>query len=226
LYLIATDGGFLAAPVGVDELLLAPGERAEVMVQLTRAGSFRLVNLPYNRGSGMMGSSGMMGGMNGGRIRGDTQSQTLLTIVAPAAPKTVPLPSRLARVDPIDPHLASVTRQLVLGGGMMGMQFFINGRSFDENRVDFSGRLGDVEIWDIRNRSSMDHPFHLHTYPFQVLSRNDVAEPFVAWKDVVNVRPGESVRLAVPLRDFTGKTVFHCHIVEHEDQGMMGVLEV
>jgi FtsP/CotA-like multicopper oxidase with cupredoxin domain len=227
LYLIATDGGFLAAPVGVDELLLAPGERAEVMVQLTRAGSFRLVNLPYDRGGGhMMGSTGMMGGMTGGPVGGNRQTQTLLTIAAPADPKTVPLPSRLARLDPIDAPLASISRLLVLGGGMMGMQFFINGRSFDENRVDFHGRSGDVEIWEIRNRSTMDHPFHLHTYPFQVLSRNDVAEPFVAWKDVVNVRPGQSVRIAVPLRDFTGKTIFHCHIVEHEDQGMMGVLEV
>lgn len=227
MYLIATDGGFLEAPVGIDELLLAPGERAEVMVQLTREGSFRVLNLPYNRSGGhMMGNSGMMGGMHGGGIRGDTQTQTLLTIVAPPAPKTVSLPSRLARIDSIDSNLASVTRQLVLGGGMMGMQFFINGRSFDENRVDVSGRLGNIEVWDIRNRSAMDHPFHLHTYPFQVLSRNGVAEPFVAWKDVVNVRPGESVRIAVPLRDFTGKTVFHCHIVEHEDQGMMGVLEV
>ena len=72
----------------------------------------------------------------------------------------------------------------------------------------------------------MDHPFHLPTYPFQVLSRNGFPEAVVVWKDVANVRPGETVRIAVPLRDFTGRTVYHCHIVEHEDRGMMGTLEV
>ena len=106
------------------------------------------------------------------------------------------------------------------------MRFTINGRTFDANRTDIQGRLGNLEIWEIENRGRMDHPFHLHTYPFKVLSRGGVPEPFAAWKDVVNVRPRETVRIAVPLRDFTGRTVFHCHIVEHEDLGMMGVLGV
>ncbi len=57
-------------------------------------------------------------------------------------------------------------------------------------------------------------------------ARNGIPEPFRAWKDTVNVRAGEAVRIAVRLRDFAGKTVFHCHIIEHEDRGMMGVLEV
>ncbi len=72
----------------------------------------------------------------------------------------------------------------------------------------------------------MDHPFHLHTYPFQVLARNGKPVPYRAWKDTINIRKGETVRIAVPLRDFGGRTVYHCHIVEHEDRGMMGILEV
>ena len=72
----------------------------------------------------------------------------------------------------------------------------------------------------------MDHPFHLHTYPFQVISRNGRPEPFRAWKDTVNLRKNDVVRIAVPLTDFTGITVYHCHVLEHEDRGMMGVLEV
>jgi FtsP/CotA-like multicopper oxidase with cupredoxin domain len=119
-----------------------------------------------------------------------------------------------------------VVRRVVLGMTMMAREFTINGRAFDEDRVDFRGREGDLEIWEIENPTGMDHPFHLHTYSFQVLSRNGVPDAFPAWKDVVNVRPREVVRIAVPLRDFTGKTVYHCHIVEHEDRGMMGVLEV
>jgi FtsP/CotA-like multicopper oxidase with cupredoxin domain len=232
LYLIATDGGFIETPLMVEELLLAPGERAEVVVQLTRDGSFRLLNLPYDRGGGhMMGGTegmgmGAMGPMHRGGTRRDGEPAPLLTLLAPAMPRTMALPTRLSRVEALDPAQATVTRRLMLGERMMGAQFFINGRTFDEQRVDIRARAGDLEVWDVHNQTRMDHPFHLHTYSFQVLSRNGVAEPLLAWKDVVNVRPGEVLRIAVPLRDFTGKTVFHCHIVEHADRGMMGVLEV
>jgi FtsP/CotA-like multicopper oxidase with cupredoxin domain len=108
----------------------------------------------------------------------------------------------------------------------MAARFFVNGRLFDPARTDFAGRVGTLEVWEIVNRGDMDHPFHLHTYPFQVLSRNGVAEPFRAWKDVVNLREHDVVRIAVPVETFTGRTVFHCHIVEHEDRGMMGTFEV
>ncbi len=72
----------------------------------------------------------------------------------------------------------------------------------------------------------MDHPFHLHGFQFQVLERNGRPEPFPSWKDVVNVRRQETVRLVVRFDDFPGKWMFHCHILNHEDQGMMGILEV
>ncbi|MBI1817616.1 MAG: multicopper oxidase family protein [Deltaproteobacteria bacterium] len=221
LHLIATDGGLLAAPVAVPELLLAPGERSEVLVQLQGVGEFRLLNLPYDRGTAMMG------GMHRNAGRGTlATTQTLLTISSSGVARPT-LPRRLCVVEALAPGAASVRRRLVLSEGMMmGTGFFINGKTFDPSRTDIAGRLGDVELWEIENRGRMDHPFHLHTYPFQVLSRNGVPEPFVAWKDVVNVRAGEIVRLAVALRDFVGRTVFHCHIVEHEDRGMMGVLAV
>ncbi len=223
MHLIATDGGFLQRPEAVDELLLAPGERAEVLVRLRAQGSFRLLNLPYDRGRSMMG--GMMGGM-GGPVTA-RNPQTLLTVTFAGIPRRSPLPDRLAEIEALDPASAAVARRLVLGEGMMmGMQFTINGRTFDPNRDDIRGRLGDLEVWDIENRGGMDHPFHLHTYPFQVLSRNGVPEPLRAWKDVVNVRARETVRIAVPLSDFEGRTVYHCHIAEHEDRGMMGVLAV
>jgi len=220
-HLIATDGGFLTRPVSMPELLLAPGERAEVLVRLQSTGEFRLLNLPYNRGGAMMG------GMHGSPGRGISGSPQALLTIASTIARQVGLPRTLGSVERLEPAAADVQRRLVLTDGMMmGMRFLINGRAFDPNRTDIQARLGDLELWDIENHSRMDHPFHLHTYPFQVVSRNGVPEPFVSWKDVVNVRSGESVRLAVPLRDFGGRTVFHCHIVEHEDLGMMGVLGV
>jgi FtsP/CotA-like multicopper oxidase with cupredoxin domain len=244
LYLIATDGGFLEKPVELTELLLAPGERAEVLVRLIRPGGYRLQALPYDRGamtmpsgmSGMMGDQGMgmmdhgsMGSMGQGMGMmgmGATRLETLLTIVAPANPKPLPLPSSLAPVERLDPSKAVATRRFELGERMMQAEFFINNQSFDPNRVDVQARLGTLEVWELVNKTDMDHPFHLHTYPFQVLSRGGKPAPYRAWKDTVNLRKNEVMRIAVPLRDFSGVTVYHCHIVEHEDRGMMGILQV
>jgi bilirubin oxidase len=114
-----------------------------------------------------------------------------------------------------------------MGGGMMA--FLIDGKSFDPARVDLTSRVNEVEQWVIENRSSMDHPFHLHGTQFQVVSRTrggiTAPEPFLAWRDTVNVAAFESVAFNV-VQSQPGKRMYHCHILEHEDQGMMGVLEV
>ena len=228
LYQIATDGGLLAYPVRCRTLLLAPGERAEVLVRLRRRGEFRLLNLPYDRGfMPMHHGHGMAPAVasTGAAAPVPFAGEPLLSIVSPAVASSVRLPAALADVEDIAPLATSPLRRLVLSESMMG-GFLINGRRFDPERIDVQGRLGSVELWEIENRGAMDHPFHLHTYPFQVLSTDGVPAAFAAWKDVVNVRAGSRVRIAVPLRDFGGRTVFHCHIVEHEDLGMMGVLAV
>ena len=225
LYLIASDGGFLEEPYEVPELLLAPGERAEVLVRFQKEGAFRLLALPYDRGVQMMG--GMEGMGHGGMAMGTSQRpQTLLTLVAPPRPKPLPLPKALAKLPALSPNQARVTRRITLTEDMMAGRFFINGKTFDPRRVDFRGRVGDLEVWEVDNQGDMDHPFHLHTHPFQVLSVNGKPLPYRALKDVVNLKAKEVVRLLVPLRNLPGKTVFHCHIVEHEDRGMMGILEV
>ena len=105
-------------------------------------------------------------------------------------------------------------------------QGMINNRHFDFARVDFTSKLGATEIWKVENVVGMDHPFHIHGFQFQVLERNGKPEPFPSWKDVVNVRRQETVRFAVRFDDFPGKWMFHCHILDHEDKGMMGILEV
>ena len=196
LYLIAADGGFLEEPLEVSELLLAPGERAEVLVRLRKEGRFLLQALPYDRGAmGMMDMGGMAHAM----------PQALSPFPTPPAPVA--------------------TRRPVPTADMMAARFFINGQVFDHRRVDLKGQAQTVEVWEVENQGDMDHPFHLHVHPFQVLSVGGRPFPYRAWKDVVNLKAGEVARLLVPLRE-KGRTVFHCHIVEHEDRGMMGVLEV
>ncbi|WP_168733695.1 multicopper oxidase family protein [Deinococcus sp. Arct2-2] len=208
LHLIATDGGLIEKPVALTELLLAPGERAEVLVRLRGAGRFELQRLPYNNGAVDQGSA-----------------DSLLTVHAPAGLRPVRLPHVLASVERLDPATAVATRRLVFDA-TFPLRFHINGQFFDPARTDFTGRRGTLELWELENAHAFDHPFHLHSFGVQVLERGGLPEPFRAWRDVVNLRGGERVKIAVPLQRFTGRTVFHCHVAEHEDRGMMGVLEV
>jgi FtsP/CotA-like multicopper oxidase with cupredoxin domain len=148
-----------------------------------------------------------------------------LTVEGAVAP--LPLPSRLLPVVPLPSPVR--TRRFVLHHGMapgMGMVFLINGRPYDHHRIDSRVRLGETEDWELVNAGVMDHPFHVHINPFQVISRNGRPEAIRAWKDVVLVRAGETVRIRSRFADFRGRTVYHCHILDHEEQGMMGVLEI
>jgi FtsP/CotA-like multicopper oxidase with cupredoxin domain len=93
--------------------------------------------------------------------------------------------------------------------------------------------LGAYEVWEIINQSGMDHPFHQHVNSAQVLSITGGDSGYAslyttipAWKDVVVVPNWGSVTFLVPVKDWPGMTMFHCHIIEHEDIGMMGVWEI
>ncbi|CAL9405275.1 Multicopper oxidase mco [Nocardiopsis dassonvillei] len=211
LHLIATDAGLIGRPREVQEILLAPGERAEVLVETAEAGPIGLVRLPYS-----------VHGPGGGAA-GD--EETLLVLDVPEGHAPVAPPGRLAPVEELDPADAVRTRRVVFDAAPDGA-FTIDGRVFDMDRVDARARADTLEIWEIANDHSADHPFHLHSHPVQVLDRDGVPEPFRAWRDTVNVPAGSTVRLLVPFRHGVGRTVYHCHILNHEDLGMMGVLEV
>lgn len=111
-----------------------------------------------------------------------------------------------------------------MSGGMMS--FTINGQEFDAGRTDSPVAADAVEEWTLRNSSPMDHPVHLHVWPMQVVEGgpDDLADP--VWLDVVNVPAFGQVTVRIPFEDFTGRTVYHCHILDHEDLGMMGTVEV
>ena len=240
LHVIATDGGAQAAPEERDEILLLPGERVEVMVRGNRpAGPYRLLSRPYNRG-GMMGMGMQMGGGMGSGMMGmsmmgrapsaSSGPQVLATLnYQGRAAKTWNLPQQLVRIDPLPKP--TVYRTFQLGGGMgMGMMmggrmnFTINGRTFDPDRIDTRAALNTVEEWEFVNSSMMDHPMHIHTNPFQVVDPGGGAAR--SWKDMVLVRAGDRVRVRAAFRDFTGTVMYHCHILDHEDLGMMGRLEI
>jgi FtsP/CotA-like multicopper oxidase with cupredoxin domain len=210
LHLIATDGGMIERPQQLDELLLAPGERAEVLLATHTAGAIGLQRLRYS----VYGEGGET-----------NDERTLVTVLVPSDRAAPALPRHLLRVEELEPESAVRTRRVVFGAAEDA--FTIDGRTFAMDRVDAHATHGTLEIWEVVNDHTSDHPFHLHSHPVQVLDRDGRPEPFRAWRDTVNVPAGSTVRLLVPFREGgVGRTVYHCHIVNHEDLGMMGVLEV
>jgi FtsP/CotA-like multicopper oxidase with cupredoxin domain len=149
-------------------------------------------------------------------------ARDLLTVAYSMDPAVAPVsvPATLRHVVPLDTAAATGRHVIVLSQGL------INGQMMDMHRVDVHAPLGTTEIWEIENVVGMDHPFHLHGFQFQVLERGGRPEPFASWKDVVNVRKHESARIIVRYDDYPGMWMFHCHILDHEDHGMMGILEV
>jgi FtsP/CotA-like multicopper oxidase with cupredoxin domain len=209
---VGSDGGLFEKPVEVSEILITTGERVELLVRGTNPAGARSVlkNLPYDRYAPQTRPADW-------RATVDllTVQTTNETPVAPIA-----IPARLRAVKPIDTTKVTAVRTVVFGQGM------INGKLMDMARVDVSTRVGATEIWEIENIVGMDHPFHLHGFQFQVLDRDGVPEPYAAWKDMLNIPKHSSARIIVRYDDFPGKWMFHCHILDHEDHGMMGVLEV
>jgi len=199
-------------PVEAKEIVLGIGERAEVLVRGTGApGSHTTLQmLPYDRYIPQT------------RPASWKETRDLLTLQyrEEAAVAPVALPTKLRVIPVLDTMKVTGRRVVSLSQGM------INGRMMDMARIDMTARLGTTEIWEIENLVGMDHPFHLHGFQFQVLDRNGVPEPDRRWKDTVNIPKHETARFIVRYDDFSGKWMFHCHILSHEDHGMMGVLLV
>lgn len=223
--LIGVDGGLMPSPLEMETILLTPGERVDVIVRGNRSpGSYRLWNMPYSRTAGM--------GMGGPMFRSGGPFELAQINYEFGDQTSWQLPERLATIDPL-PGNGKVRRfllaQTMAGMGMPGraqggMAFTINGRTFDMDRVDTQVQLGDVEDWEFVNNTSMDHPMHVHTNPFQIVQSDGSATP--AWKDTVLVRAGRRMRVRTRFDDFTGLAVYHCHILDHEDMGMMGTLRI
>ena len=258
MHQIASEAGLLPRPVTLSGLTLAPGERAELLVDFGGGGRARLLSEPDHNSpmGGMTGGMGGMGGMGGGRGRGgmmaggmqpeavaaDGSFEILRFAVDPRLTAQVrALPTHWASAAPL-PALGEPVRRRrfeldahggMMGGGMgrggmggmggMGMMT-INGRAFEMARIDHRVRRGDTELWEIV-ANDMAHPFHVHGTSFQVLSHNGAPVEFASsgWKDTVLVdgRAQILVRFGHPADDAT-PYMFHCHILEHEDAGMMG----
>ena len=171
----------------------------------------------------------MMGMMS--RSTGKSSAFTIMTIDATQVQRSShKIPDTLRAMTAIpDPKKSINTRQfdLQMGMGMMGGGFRINDKTMDKSRIDFQVKRNSTEIWEVRNDSPMAHPFHVHNVQFHILDRNGKAPSAIeaGLKDTVLVQRGEVVRIVMTFPEYSdAKTpyMYHCHILEHEDQGMMG----
>jgi FtsP/CotA-like multicopper oxidase with cupredoxin domain len=213
---IGGDGGLQERPEQLETLLLAPGERADAIVTPTAPANRELVlrALLYDRGYGSV------------EYR---QPEDLMTLIvskdAPARPD--PLPDIHRAIAPAVSDGATAV-SLTLGLGQRSdrvYEYQINGVPFLKDKP-LKAALGERQVWTIVNDTKWSHPFHLHGFFFQVLDDRGVPVRPLAWKDTVNVPYGKSARFIVRFDDRPGSWMFHCHILDHADGGLMGMVDV
>jgi FtsP/CotA-like multicopper oxidase with cupredoxin domain len=149
-----------------------------------------------------------------------TAVQPLVTIEPPVARAAASIPERLGTIPAFDRSDIAQPRTLLLS------LLNICGQFYREGRIDIHARAGTRELWEVHNVDLMDHTFHLHTWHFQVLAVNGTQPPYRAMRDTVNLQPGDRLLLGVHFEEHAGRTLYHCHMTEHSDKGMMGVIQV
>jgi len=222
--IIGNDGGLLKNPVTAKEILIAPGERLDVLINFagnTIGTEIFLVSKEF---------------ASGGDAQGKQSFRIMKFKIATSITDTFTVPANLSAMTTIAASSAVKTRTFDISNAMehhgypmndgMQMRHRINGKLFDSSRIDENISANTNEIWVFDNsKGDEPHPMHLHGVFFQVLGRSGGRGNLIAsengWKDTVLVMPGETVRVIVPFENNTGKFVFHCHNLEHEDDGMM-----
>jgi FtsP/CotA-like multicopper oxidase with cupredoxin domain len=222
LNLIACDGIPLGAMQELPQLLITPGQRADVLVQAGAPGTYELAARPFDQGHA-------------------SPVGPLARLVVAGEPMAMKLPAALPKppLEPIRDSEITGRRTIVFGatspeadaaGHWEEFTFTVDGKIFDPSRIDHRVKLGSVEEWTIRNvHEHDDHMFHIHTNPFQVVQIGGLADPNRTWRDTVVVpRPakGGSTVIRTRFLDYTGIFMLHCHMMNHEELGMMQTVEV
>jgi FtsP/CotA-like multicopper oxidase with cupredoxin domain len=209
--IMATDGGLIEQLQEVTELLIVPGERYDILVGPFEEGKrFTIDSLAYNRMTFVK-----------------TKHRAFATVeVGAPAHSVASVPASLRSIGPLAPANAPATRQVRLSVDpslKRGIDFRVNNTL---HAVDAPVCVGDLQVWEVFNASLMDHPFHLHGFFFQVLEVDGKQPAYKAWKDTVNLAPRSRVKIAWMPDNRPGKWMYHCHILEHHEAGMMAHFEV
>lgn len=152
---------------------------------------------------------------------------TLATVRSDGEPmRPAALPTAFAPVDDLGKEAVAGRKTVTFTENKAGTLFYINHKQFDHSRIDFRARLNTVEEWTIENDSDEVHSFHIHTNDFQVMRVNGKPQINYGLQDTADVPPRGTMVIRIRFLDYPGKTVLHCHILNHEDAGMMAVLQI
>lgn len=234
---IGSDGGILDTVSTVTRIDMSPAERYELVVDFSDANGSTIKLMSFNSEieshaypNGFSGTIYWVSQIIDDYDISDFDVMTFI-IGDPTANGVTSFNqdlTEIARVDQATADNVDSPRTFVLAAGGGVPEFTINGLTFDPQRVDDIINLGALEVWDIENTSNMAHPFHIHGNSFQVVSRTNGVRPIrdyeLGWKDVIVVHSEETVRIIKSFEDYAdpeGPYMSHCHILEHEDAGMM-----
>jgi len=242
---IATDDGLLSEPNEVTRLRMAPGERAEILVDLAgmQGQTINLMSYASELPNGIYGATlpGLMSmmtldGYNPNPMNGADFEVLTLNLIAPTSNPVTTVPATLVEITPLEEGMANASRTLTftpeaMGPNALNGKFFINGVGFDMNTINYSIPLNNIEVWTLSNQSPTAHPFHIHDVHFYILDRGGVPpQPGEQGrKDVILVPAMQSARVIMQFTDFANDSVpymYHCHMLTHEDGGMMGQFKV
>jgi suppressor of ftsI len=226
LYVVATDGHFLSRPQRLTEFFIGPGQRIDAIAIGPPAGEYAMQTIPFQNQA----------------WRAPDPAQQIAKIVASGpqasaqANETEVLGQevRHARwIDEIRGSPIARRRSLIYSRTPDRQTFMINGRVMSEDRIDVTAKLGETEEWTIVNTDQQYHSFHIHQTAFLVTAINGVPRNEDSLHDTFSVPPAteigpSSLTVVIPFSDpvIVGKFVYHCHAVDHEDKGMMGVIEI
>jgi spore coat protein A, manganese oxidase len=210
---IGSDQGLLAAPSPAATISLWPAERAEVVIDFSRYPVGTEVVLHDRRAD-------QTDPLNGKPV--------MRFDVSREEPDDSSLPAQLRTIERLMPLPGTIERTFELSKNINSDRWVINGKVFDADRIDIEPRLGDTEVWTFRNQSSDFHPMHIHLVRFQILDRSNLnlTPGELGWKDTVRVDPSRSVRVIMRFGGHTGRYMFHCHNLAHEDHSMMAQMLV
>ncbi|MFT9472533.1 multicopper oxidase domain-containing protein [Streptomyces sp. 11-1-2] len=194
-----------------DTLLLEAGSRFDVLVTGGRAGRTVLETLPYDTGPA-------------GNQFPRANLATLISSGKPVA--RVAPPSAFAPPEDLSDLPLARRRTVVFSENKAGTKYYIDGKQFDAHRVDLRSKLNTTEEWTVVNTSDEQHSFHVHTNHFQLMSINGVPHHGHSLQDIANVPAKGRLVIRIRFTNYTGKTVLHCHILNHEDMGMMAILDI
>ncbi len=239
-HLIATDGGLITAPLQLNRIRLSPGERAEILVDFSAMQGLTINFMNYGSEipTGIMGALTVGNGMaqipdyNLNPLNGADFILLQINIGPPTSNPVTTIPSSLTTLSPWNTSSANRTRTITFAPKTMGMQamvegpFTMNGNQFDMNTINDTTYLNHIEVWTLNNQTLVAHPFHIHDVQFFITDVNGSPVPSyeAGKKDVVLVMPQQTVSFITKFEDYadTIPYMYHCHLLHHEDDGMMG----